>query len=363
MDFGADNIAIGSRREAKERTMEQCPYFPMSPVAACLFLTIVMLLCATRVWSQNSAEPIIDMHLHAMHADELGTPPLFLCAPFPMWPLKDTQEEAQSYFARVQNKPVCPSPLRSGASDKDLMQRTITILEKRNVYAVTNAVSSDALELVEKWKKAGGERVIPAIPFDPNSGKPTVEELRQLVKSKRVLAFAEISSQYEGIAVTDPRMEPYFALAEELDIPVGIHMGPGPPGAPYVVAPNYRMRLSSLLALEDVLVKHPKLRVWAMHAGWPLADDTIGVLYAHPQLYVDIGIIDYAFPRKQFYDFLQRLIDAGFENRIMFGSDEMVWPDAVSAAIDSIQNDPALSSEQKRDILYNNAARFLRLTR
>jgi uncharacterized protein len=59
-------------------------------------------------------------------------------------------------------------------------------------------------------------------------------------------------------------------------------MGPGPPGAPYVMAPNYRMRLSSLLLLEDVLVRHPKLRVWTMHAGWPLADDAIAALYAHP---------------------------------------------------------------------------------
>jgi len=238
------------------------------------------------------------------------------------------------------------------------MSRTLGVLKSRNV---TVAVTDGELEVMEKWKQAAEGRILPALPFDPESGKPTVDELRQLVKSKRVLAFAEISSQYEGIAVTDPRMEPYFALAEELDIPVGIHMGPGPPGAPYVFAPNYRMKLSSLLALEDVLVKHPKLRVWAMHAGWPLVEDTIGALYAHPQLYVDIGIIDYAFPRKQFYDFLHRIIDAGFENRIMFGSDEMVWPDAVSAAIDTIQNDPALSPEQKRDILYNNAARFLRL--
>jgi uncharacterized protein len=53
-----------------------------------------------------------------------------------------------------------------------------------------------------------------------------------------------------------------------------------------------------------------------MHAGWPLVDDTIGALYAHPQLYVDVGIIDYAIPRRDFYAFLQRLIDAGFENRM-----------------------------------------------
>ena len=52
---------------------------------------------------------------------------------------------------------------------------------------------------------------------------------------------------------------------------------------------------------------------------------------------------------------------SGFENRIMFGPDEMVWTDAVSAAIETIQSDPALTADQKRDILYNNAARFLRM--
>lgn len=327
------------------------------PCVVCL-AAWMFLAFGSPTWGQDDHGPIIDMHLHAKHADELGPPPLFLCAPFAMWPVKDTREDPQTYFARVQNKPACPSPLRSGSDDEDLMQRTLAILKARNV---TVAVTDGDLVVMEKWKQASEGRILPALPFDPESGKPTVEELRQLVKSKRVMAFAEISSQYEGIAVTDPRMEPYFALAEELDVPVGIHMGPGPPGAPYVVAPNYRMRLSSLLTLEDVLIRHPKLRIWAMHAGWPLADDTIGALYTHPQLYVDVGIIDYAFPRKQFYDFLHRLIDAGFENRIMFGSDEMVWPDAVSSAIDTIRNDPALSSEQKRDILYNNAARFLRI--
>lgn len=323
------------------------------------FTVVLWLLAAlpSPSLAQSHSEPIIDVHLHADVADEQGPPPLFLCAPFSMWPVKDAQEDAATYLSRVQNKPACPSPLRSGATDDDLMQRTLAIVKARNVTAVT----SGELAVVEKWRQAGGDRILPAVAFDPESGKPTLEELRQLVKSKRVVAFAEISSQYEGIAVSDPRMEPYFALAEELDIPVGIHMGPGPPGAPYVGAPNYRMRLSSLLTLEDVLVRHPKLRVWAMHAGWPLADDTIGALYAHPQLYVDIGIIDYAFPRKQFYDFLQRVIDAGFENRIMFGSDEMVWPDALSVAIETIQNAPSLSAQQKRDILYNNAARFLRL--
>ncbi|HEV2617814.1 MAG TPA: amidohydrolase family protein [Candidatus Acidoferrales bacterium] len=320
-----------------------------------VLLCVVLIPLSTLAQSHN--EPVIDMHLHADHVDSQGPPPIFICAPFSIWPTRDPKTGGDAYGMSFLKHPPCESPLQSASTDEEMMRRTLKIMQLRNV----TALASGPPDIVAKWREAGGDRILPATPFDPKSGKPTVAELRQLVKNGQVVAFAEIGQQYEGIAANDPRMEPYYALAEELDVPVGIHMGPGPPGATYFFAPNYRMRFSSLLILEDVLARHPKLRLWAMHAGWPLGDDAIATLYAHPQLYVDIGIIDYAFPRKEFYGYLQRLIDAGFEKRIMFGSDEMVWPDALAAAIDSIQNAPSLTSEQKRDILYNNAARFLRL--
>ena len=46
----------------------------------------------------------------------------------------------------------------------------------------------------------------------------------------------------------------------------------------------------------------------------------------------------------------------------MFGSDQMTWPEAVEAAIEGIESAAFLSPQQKRDIFYNNAARFLRLS-
>ena len=45
----------------------------------------------------------------------------------------------------------------------------------------------------------------------------------------------------------------------------------------------------------------------------------------------------------------------------MFGSDQMRWPDRIGVAIAAIEQAPFLTAEQKRDILFNNAARFLRL--
>jgi predicted TIM-barrel fold metal-dependent hydrolase len=54
-------------------------------------------------------------------------------------------------------------------------------------------------------------------------------------------------------------------------------------------------------------------------------------------------------------------MDAGLGKRVMFGSDQMEWPETIGLAIDAINAADFLTPEQKRDIFYNNAARFLRL--
>ena len=45
----------------------------------------------------------------------------------------------------------------------------------------------------------------------------------------------------------------------------------------------------------------------------------------------------------------------------MFGTDFMGYPRMIEACIGVIENASYLTEEQKRDILYNNAARFLRI--
>lgn len=183
-----------------------------------------------------------------------------------------------------------------------------------------------------------------------------------MVETGALEVLAEVTIQYEGMAPDDDAMIPYWELAETLDIPVGIHMGPGPPGGIYLAYPRYRARLSSALLLEEVLVRHPGLRVYVMHAGYPLLDDMKALLYAHPQVYVEVGVIVYTRSRDDFYAYLSGLVEAGFEDRIMFGSDQMNWPEAIERGVAVIQDAPFLSESQKRAILYGNAARFLRLT-
>ena len=85
------------------------------------------------------------------------------------------------------------------------------------------------------------------------------------------------------------------------------------------------------------------------------------LMYAHLQVYVDLGAISWALRKKEFHKFLQGLVDAGFGKRIMFSSDQMQWPTTIDEAVDAVNSAHFLTDEEKEDIFYNNAARFLRL--
>ena len=119
--------------------------------------------------------------------------------------------------------------------------------------------------------------------------------------------------------------------------------------------------MHSALTMEEVLVAHPDLRVYIGHAGFPMLDDMLALMYAHPQVYVGTGVIIFTQTPESFYRYIKAIFDAGFGKRVMFGSDQMVWPETVERGIQVIKNAPFLSEEQKRDVLFNNAARFLRL--
>lgn len=306
----------------------------------------------------QSPPPIIDMHLYALPANFYGPPPVGMCAPFADWSSMDPKKGGGEYFKRVvaNNLNCAGKRFWSASTDKALMNKTLDILREYNIIGVT----SGAFYQVKNWEKHAPDRIIPAVLFSLGDSI-SVDTLRKRFASGELEVFGEIAVQYEGIGLSDSIMEPYLAMAEELDIPLLVHVGPGPPGVAYFGSNRYRAELHSALTIEEALLRHPKLRVCIAHAGWPMLDDILAVLYAHPQVYVDIGILCYAFPKKEFYHYLKRLVEAGFGKRICFGSDQIIWPQAIVAGIENIGQAPFLSKSQKRDILYNNAARFLRL--
>jgi hypothetical protein len=308
--------------------------------------------------SGQQSPPILDVHLHALRAVDQGPPPLAVCVPTTAFQAVESGATWGRTFLAASKNPTCPDPIWSPTTDEELMERTLAIMERRNVFGVTSGLR------LPQWQARAPERIIPGLVVMFNGGptSASVDSLRVRFTDGRIRVFSEVTTQYRGIEPSDPVLEPYWALAEELDVPVGLHMGPGPPGAPYLGFPAYRARLHSPLLLEDVLIRHPNLRLYVMHAGWPMIDDLLALLWAHPQVYVGVGVISFALPRAEFHGYLQRIVEAGFGERVMFGSDQMVWPEVLAVAIESIETAPFLSEAQKRAILYDNAARFLRLS-
>ena len=309
--------------------------------------------------------PIIDMHMHAQAADFNGPPPLGVCTPFPEFPVRDPQQDYAAAFLNLLKHPTCSDPVWSPTTDDGVMNATFEVLRRRNIIGVvsgSDATVEGGMARVQRWRAAAPDRVIPALGFRLGQGTASVETVTRLHEQGQFAVFGEVGIQYQGIAPDDPAFEPYLALAEQRDIPVGIHIGIGPPGSPYMDAPGYRARLHSPLVLEEALVRHPKLRLYIMHAGWPMLDDLLAVLWTHPHVHVDTGAIAAVLPRAEFHRFLQRIVEAGFASRVMFGSDQMTWPGMIERGLEAIESAPFLTEDQKRDILYNNAARFLRLS-
>lgn len=314
--------------------------------------------------------PILDMHLHAREAAHYGETGMPMCAPVVRMPRWD---QRASLFADSTAPPGCRSPIFSPATDAEVLRQTLASMTRHNVYGVLGGTP----ELVAAWRRAAPGRFIAGLDlrFEQATGVARAatprgaprrplppDTVRALHRAGAFEVLAEVMNQYVGMAPDDPRLEPYWALAEELNIPVGIHIGGGGPGEPYEGSAGFRARLQSALTLEEVLVRHPKLRVYIMHAGYPMLDDLLALLFTHPQVYVELSMAINVETRPAFHRFLRGIVEAGYGDRVMFGSDQMVWPGLIDAAVRSLNEVPFLTAAQKRDIFYNNAARFLRLS-
>lgn len=303
---------------------------PLLPVVAACVTAIGLSVVATTL-PAHQRPPVIDMHLHAhMPPYEVPAGAPALCRPEP-----------------------CEGDGAATADPRETLEKTLEVMDQYNV--VKAFVSGLDTAMLQEWSAAAPGRFLTA-PFILEPGKPRPELLEREYAAGRLAGMGEIATQLSGVAPTDPSLEPYFALAAERDLPVLLHTaGIGP------YLPTFRTSAGDPTMLEAVLVRHPKLRLFIENAGYPYRDEMIAVMYQYPQLYADVSTITWVVPRDAFYDYLNAFVRAGLGKRLMFGSDQMRWPEKIGEGIEAIEQAPFLTEEQKRDILYHNAARFLRL--
>jgi hypothetical protein len=295
-----------------------------------LYTMIVSVFLLAANPKKKPQRKIIDVHFHAHLSTDYGKtpPPNPITGKIPKW-----------------------------KNDKDVIDQMLATLKANNVVKV---IACGSLATIKEFQLADPERIIPAIDYPDSQNNPlpdTTSFIRYFLE-KKFYVFGELALQYEGKTLADPELDPYLAICERIGIPVAVHTGMGPPNTPYNCCPKFRAHLGNPLLIEEVLIKYPKMKIQLMHLGFPWLQETKAILNVYPQVYADIGAINWLRPVADFYSYFKSLVDAGYGKRIMYGSDQMAWEDAIPLSIKNVENATFLSEEQKHDIFYNNAARF-----
>ncbi len=181
----------------------------------------------------------IDMHMHARTSavrDADGKPVPILC----LWP-------------------DCESPPTVVRADEDVRNLALEAMDRHNV--VLAVVTGGNLNDVYEWTEAAPGRFLAGAAIGaPEIGAPDrvdTTSLREEFEAGRLHVIGEIFSQYQGFAPNDPALDPIFELAEQLDVPTLIHVE-GIAGA----SARFRIAHGHPELLQEVLVRHPDLRLW-----------------------------------------------------------------------------------------------------
>jgi predicted TIM-barrel fold metal-dependent hydrolase len=243
-----------------------------------------------------------------------------------------------------------------------------SLLAAFSAYHLERAVASGALAPVRALAALAPERVLAGVSYGPGLELPPPELLREEFRSGRLAVFGEVDAAWLGEPLADAKLSPYWELSEAAQAPVAVFTGLAPAGTSLrPCCSRYRATAARLQDVEEILVRYPKLRVYLMQAGWPYREGTVALMQSYPELYADPGHLagTPAIPREEFHDDLHALMRAGLGRRLMFGSglSAQEWAANIAPRIDAIQSAPFLSDDDRADIFYRNAERFLRASR
>lgn len=237
------------------------------------------------------------------------------------------------------------------------------ILQEMQRLNIEQAIISGPLRNIKEWRGLDSTRFSGGLYYNPRTPLLSLDSFRLEFNRGTFEQIGELGLAYGGLSPNDSSLYDYFDFAERNNIPVGIHMAIGEPDLALQLAPKFRVKNVNPLLIEEVVLKYPKLKIYLMHGGWPFINETKAIMCMFSNVYVDVSVINWILPDEEFQSYIQSLtnmrgVECDLTKKIMYGSDQMIWADAIELSINNIQKIPFLNKEQKADILYNNAKRF-----
>ena len=230
--------------------------------------------------------------------------------------------------------------------DADVERACLINYVAPEVMGYTNKVN----EYVVAYAKADRERLIPFGSVHPKHTPDPEKAIRKLIHYDQIggIKLHPPHQLFEPNAYVDggmPALRALYEEAEDAKIPVMIHTGTS-------IFPGARSRFGNPLAVDDVAVDFPNLRIILAHGGRPFwCEEAFFLVRRHRNVYMDIASI----PPKRLLHYFPRLGEVA--DKVLFGSD---WPGpGVPGIAANLKAFRALriDSAAKRKILIDSAAK------
>lgn len=157
---------------------------------------------------------------------------------------------------------------------------------------------------------------------------------------------------YNGVPLSDPRLEPVYEYCTQRDLPLTLHMGT-------TFAQNAPVELGRAIHVEPVAMRWPDLKIILAHMGHPWFEECIVVARKQPNVYCEVSALFYR--PWQYYNILVTAEEYRISDKIFFGTD---YPfSTVEESIEGLRTVnrlvegtslPRISNETIDQILHSN---------
>jgi predicted TIM-barrel fold metal-dependent hydrolase len=259
--------------------------------------------------------PVTDSHIHVQPWWELKAEVLEV-----MTRGRDDVDELQS---------IMKSPERLlRRLDKDGIARAVLVnYPSPDLMGFTARVN----EYVAEYCKAAPDRLVPMGGVHPRFAEDAAAEVR--AAAERGVRALKVHPPHMAVAPNayldgQGALRAIYEEAQRLRLPVMIHTGTS-------VFPGARSRLGEPMAVDDVAVDFPDLKIVLAHGGRPLwMDQAFFLVRRFPNVYMDVSSI----PPKAILRYFPRLAEAA--GKVLYGSD---WPaPGVRSMADNLRDFRAL---------------------
>lgn len=289
--------------------------------------------------ADSASEPIIDFHVHINPWNRLKVDALKVL------------EKTQPGFARIQEFIDEPDVFVEHLDDQGI-ERVALI---NYVAPEVMGYKQDINQWVHDYTENAPDRLIPFGSVDPThmsdkrAARIEVEELLFKLEIKGIKIHPpHMLVQPNDYQVGAGALATLYEMCEDEAVPIMFHTGTS-------IFPGARNKFGDPMALDDVAVDFPRLKIVMAHGGRPFWTETAFFLVRrHPNVWMDISSV----PPTKLLEYFPRLPEIA--DKVIFGSD---WPgpgvpsmrenaDAVAKALD-------LPKEDERNVLYYNALKVI----